>query len=129
MHSILSRLQLFDNRLGVAGNRKLLVGCDNSNRNGGIVGRDKGGISGGRIDFLIQLYAGKAEVVDDSLTQSGLILAQTCGEYDTVTAAHRNPILADILGNLIIEHLMYKVSAVVTGLLGGGNIAVIRADA
>ena len=122
-------LQLFYDRLGVARDRQLLVCRDNGNGNSGIVSGDKGSVAGSRVDFLIQLHARKRKVINDCFTQSGLILAQSCGEYDTVTAAHRDPVLTDILCDLIVQHLVNKSSAVIALFLSLGDVTVVGRNA
>ncbi len=119
-----NRLKSLNDSFGIAADNELLVGGDNVNCNLGVVGRDLDDVGLTEsyvVYFLVDLDSEVFHILANDLTEAGVVLAETCGEYNGVKAVHNSGVGADELLDLVLEHINSELRGLVVGV--GGTVS------
>jgi hypothetical protein len=125
------KLQALNNSLCISRDNHFLVGSDKLNADFGIIGGQLAlsAVDRGVVNVLVKLNAEALEVVANAFSKARLVFAQACGKYDSVAAAESYVKAADVLCNLVVEHLVSKSRSVVALFFSRGNVAVVGRNA
>ncbi len=113
---------LYDS-FGIAADNELLVGGDDINGNLRVVGRnlyDVGLTESLVVDLLVDLDSEVLHILANDLSETGIVLAQTCGEYNGVKTVHDSGVRTDELLDLVLEHINCELGGLIVGI--GGTV-------
>ena len=117
-HFVYYNCKSADDVLSITGDNKLFVSGDDKYLYLGIGGRDHDILAALGVCLIIDGNTEIAEVLCNGLTGGLGILADACGEHDSVNAVHCGNIRACDLCDPVVEHIECELSALVA-LCGG----------